>query len=67
MTTLLQWRTDNRYSRPAFLKLLLNEGLSVSVQTLYNWETGRFSPGIADAEAIRRATGGAVVPESFIR
>ena len=65
--TLIQWRAGNRYSRPAFLKLLLNEGLKISVQTLYNWETGRFLPNIAEAEIIRKATGGTVLPESFVR
>lgn len=67
MTTLIQWRKDNRYSRPAFLKLAQEEGLKISIQTLYNWETGRFLPDTAEAEIIRKATGGMVRPESFVR
>jgi hypothetical protein len=65
--TLEQWRNDNRYSRPAFLKKAKEEGLEISVQTLYNWANGKFLPDTAEAEVIRKLTGGRVTPASFAK
>lgn len=65
--TLEEWRKANRYSRPAFLKLASPKGLTISVQTLYNWETGRFQPDVSEAEIIRQITGGKVLPASFFK
>lgn len=56
---LKKWRRENRYSRPAFLKLLEErEGVKVSLRSLVYWEEGIFRPRDAEVvEAIRRVTG----------
>lgn len=66
--TLKEWRTANRYTRPAFLNLLGKEGVKVSLRSLVYWEEKVFRPRDKHVvEAIRRVTGGEVKPESFLR
>jgi transcriptional regulator with XRE-family HTH domain len=65
---LKQWRKANRYTLPAFQKLLFEIGnLEVTIRTLMNWEKGHSLPSLEKAEAVRKATGGKVRPESFVR
>jgi hypothetical protein len=65
--TLKEWRLANRYSRPAFLELLEEQGkVKVSLRSLVYWEENTYKPRDAEVfQAIRRVTKGKVRPESF--
>lgn len=68
MKTLNQWRKDNRYTLPAFAKLLREKGeVKVTTRTIHNWEIGFCEPSLVKADAVKRVTGGEVLPESFIQ
>lgn len=62
---LKDWRTANRYSQPAFAKLLLEkEKLKVDRTTVWYWENGTM-PREEALLAIKKVTRGKVGKSSF--
>jgi DNA-binding XRE family transcriptional regulator len=59
-TLLKAWRTERGLSLAK-----IGEACGISRQTLYDYERGRKRPRIAQAMAVRDATGGAVPVESW--
>lgn len=45
-------RERQKIFRPEFSRLLLREGVKVSIRTLVNWETGATTPNARELEAI---------------
>lgn len=65
--TLREWRKRNRYTLPAFVELLAEQGeVKVTTRTVHKWERGVTEPSIKKLEAIRRVTEGEVMVGDFL-